>query len=157
MFDFFLGICLIILCGGLVNYATIRARSGKKKRMEEGQTATEMELRLERLERRLTDVQDVMISLSEKFDRWEGEPQPHLSLTDTASRNVLIFTLQELPGIKSMKLTVRPSGTEPGAPPTRRRRQSTPSRSGASPAPPPPLQAGYTAGDIACTVPASTP
>jgi phosphoglucomutase/phosphomannomutase len=36
-----------------------------------------------------------------------------LSLTDTASRNVLIFTLQELPGIKSMKLTVRPSGTEP--------------------------------------------
>jgi phosphoglucomutase/phosphomannomutase len=51
--------------------------------------------------------------VQEKIDRWEGEPQPHLSLTDTASRNVLIFTLQELPGIKSMKLTVRPSGTEP--------------------------------------------
>jgi phosphoglucomutase/phosphomannomutase len=49
----------------------------------------------------------------EKIDRWEGEPQPHLSLTDTASRNVLIFNLEELSGTKSMKLTVRPSGTEP--------------------------------------------
>jgi hypothetical protein len=27
--------------------------------------------RLEEVERRLTDVQDVMIALSEKFDRWE--------------------------------------------------------------------------------------
>jgi phosphoglucomutase/phosphomannomutase len=51
--------------------------------------------------------------VQDKFDRWEGEPQPHLSLTDTASRNVLIFSLAALPGVKSMKLTVRPSGTEP--------------------------------------------
>ena len=51
--------------------------------------------------------------VQEKTDRWEGEPQPHLSPTDTASRNVLIFTLDELSGTKSIKLTVRPSGTEP--------------------------------------------
>ena len=51
--------------------------------------------------------------VKERIDRWEGEPQPHLSLTDTASRNVLIFKLEELPRTKNMKLTVRPSGTEP--------------------------------------------
>jgi hypothetical protein len=32
-----------------------------------------LEARLEEIERRLTDVQDVMIALSEKFDRWEAE------------------------------------------------------------------------------------
>ena len=51
--------------------------------------------------------------VQEKIDRWEGEPQPHLSITDTASRNVLIFKIDRLPDTKTIKLTVRPSGTEP--------------------------------------------
>ncbi|MGD9337376.1 MAG: phospho-sugar mutase [Syntrophobacterales bacterium] len=52
-------------------------------------------------------------SVTEKIDRWEGEPQPHLSATDSASRNVLIFIIDNLPNTESMKVTVRPSGTEP--------------------------------------------
>ena len=31
--------------------------------------------------------------VAEKIDRWKGEPQPHLSPTDTSSRNVLILKL----------------------------------------------------------------
>ncbi len=49
----------------------------------------------------------------EKIDRWEGEPQPHLSRTDTSSRNVLILKLADLPETRSIRITVRPSGTEP--------------------------------------------
>jgi phosphoglucomutase/phosphomannomutase len=49
----------------------------------------------------------------DRIDRWEGEPQPHLSITDTASRNVLIFKIDRLPDTKTIKVTVRPSGTEP--------------------------------------------
>jgi phosphoglucomutase/phosphomannomutase len=49
----------------------------------------------------------------EKIDRWKGEPQPHLSPTDTASRNVLIFNFENLSNTKGLKITVRPSGTEP--------------------------------------------
>lgn len=48
-----------------------------------------------------------------KRDRWEGDPQPHLSRTDTSSRNVLIFTLENLAPTRSIRVTVRPSGTEP--------------------------------------------
>jgi phosphoglucomutase/phosphomannomutase len=51
--------------------------------------------------------------VQEKIDRWEGEPQPHLSITDTASRNVLIFKIGRLADTKTIKVTVRPSGTEP--------------------------------------------
>ena len=52
-------------------------------------------------------------TVKEKVDRWKGEPQPHLSPTDTASRNVLIFTFDTLANTKGLKVTVRPSGTEP--------------------------------------------
>ena len=48
-----------------------------------------------------------------KRDRWEGDPQPHLSRTDTSSRNVLIFTLENQAPTRSIRVTVRPSGTEP--------------------------------------------
>jgi phosphoglucomutase/phosphomannomutase len=51
--------------------------------------------------------------VQEMIDRWEAEPQPHLSITDTASRNVLIFKIDRLPDTKTIKVTVRPSGTEP--------------------------------------------
>ena len=52
-------------------------------------------------------------AVREKLDRWEGAPQPHLSRTDTASRNVLVFHLEDLPQTAGMRVTVRPSGTEP--------------------------------------------
>jgi phosphoglucomutase/phosphomannomutase len=52
-------------------------------------------------------------AVKEKIDRWQGDPQPHLSATDTASRNVLTYNLDSLPNTESIKITVRPSGTEP--------------------------------------------
>ncbi len=51
--------------------------------------------------------------VAETIDRWQGEPQPHLSRTDTSSRNVLILKLENLPETRSIRITVRPSGTEP--------------------------------------------
>lgn len=51
--------------------------------------------------------------VSERIDRWKGEPQPHLSRTDTSARNVLIYYFNNLPETNSMRVTVRPSGTEP--------------------------------------------
>jgi len=54
-----------------------------------------------------------IFTVKEKVDRWKGEPQPHLSPTDTASRNVLIFNFDNVPNTNSLKVTVRPSGTEP--------------------------------------------
>jgi phosphoglucomutase/phosphomannomutase len=48
-----------------------------------------------------------------KRDRWQGDPQPHLSRTDTSSRNVLIFQLEKQTATESIRVTVRPSGTEP--------------------------------------------
>jgi phosphoglucomutase len=52
-------------------------------------------------------------TVAEKIDRWKGDPQPHLSRTDTSSRNVLILKLADLPDTRSIRITVRPSGTEP--------------------------------------------
>ncbi|MFO7716127.1 phospho-sugar mutase [Desulfosarcina sp.] len=52
-------------------------------------------------------------TVAEKIDRWKGDPQPHLSRTDTSSRNVLILKLDNLPATRSIRITVRPSGTEP--------------------------------------------
>ena len=49
----------------------------------------------------------------DKIDRWQGEPQPHLSRTDTSSRNVLVLKLENQPETRSIRITVRPSGTEP--------------------------------------------
>ncbi len=52
-------------------------------------------------------------SIIKTIDRWEGPPQPHLSLTDTASRNVLIYKIKNKKNTQSIKVTIRPSGTEP--------------------------------------------
>ena len=51
--------------------------------------------------------------VKEEIDCWKGEPQPHLSDTDTASRNALIFIIENLANTENIKVTVRPSGTEP--------------------------------------------
>jgi phosphoglucomutase/phosphomannomutase len=49
----------------------------------------------------------------DKVDRWQGDPRPHLSETDTAARNVIILRLDPVPGTTHLRITVRPSGTEP--------------------------------------------
>ena len=67
-----IGICLIILCSGLVNwgnkYYSSRKRRDKKAKEEEDLIVK----RLEQVEQRLTEVQDVMIALSEKIDYMDG-------------------------------------------------------------------------------------
>ena len=78
MLEVMLGVCLIILCSGLVNYFSIRARKGYPNVKHSKVDDDDMEVlykRLDRLEQRMTDVQDVMIALSEKFDRWDEERQ----------------------------------------------------------------------------------
>jgi len=51
--------------------------------------------------------------VKDRVDRWQGEPQPHLSLTDTSARNILIYYLHDTPDTAGMRVTIRPSGTEP--------------------------------------------
>ncbi len=56
-----------------VNYVRLKAklpRGGGEAGGKEGDASND---RLSEIERRLTDTQDVMIALSEKFDRWEEE------------------------------------------------------------------------------------
>jgi phosphoglucomutase/phosphomannomutase len=48
-----------------------------------------------------------------KIDRRDGEPQPHLSRTDSSARNMLIYHMEDTPETTGMRMTVRPSGTEP--------------------------------------------
>jgi len=52
-------------------------------------------------------------NVQHKIDRRDGEPQPHLSRTDTSARNMLIYQMDNTPDTSSMRVTVRPSGTEP--------------------------------------------
>lgn len=52
-------------------------------------------------------------TVAEKFDRWQGDPQPHLSKTDTSARNIIVYNIENLTDTSSIKVTVRPSGTEP--------------------------------------------
>ena len=67
-----IGVCFIILCSGFVKLCIFRtARDGargKKAKQEEDRIVK----RLERVEQRLTEVQDVMIALSEKIDYIDG-------------------------------------------------------------------------------------
>ncbi|MGD8963088.1 MAG: phospho-sugar mutase [Desulfobacterales bacterium] len=53
------------------------------------------------------------LSVRHKIDRRDGEPQPHLSRTDTSARNMLVYQLNNTPDTASLRVTVRPSGTEP--------------------------------------------
>ncbi|MFO7707746.1 MAG: phospho-sugar mutase [Desulfobacterales bacterium] len=52
-------------------------------------------------------------AVSEKLDRWQGDPRPHLSETDTSARNVVILVLANTTETTRLRVTVRPSGTEP--------------------------------------------
>ncbi len=52
-------------------------------------------------------------TVKERLDRRQGEPQPHLSETDTSARNILIYYFEDTPETAGIRVTVRPSGTEP--------------------------------------------
>ena len=66
-----IGVCLIILCSGLINWGN-KHYSSRKRRDEKAKEEENLIVeRLERVEERLTEVQDVMIALSEKIDRLE--------------------------------------------------------------------------------------
>jgi hypothetical protein len=62
-------------------------------------------------ETRIANIGD--FSVKEKIDRSQGEPQPHLSPTDTSARNILIYYLENIAQTTNLRVTVRPSGTEP--------------------------------------------
>jgi phosphoglucomutase/phosphomannomutase len=49
--------------------------------------------------------------LQKKYDRWQGTP--HLSPTDTASRNVIVLHMEPTDIVSSCRIIARPSGTEP--------------------------------------------
>jgi phosphoglucomutase/phosphomannomutase len=51
--------------------------------------------------------------VKQRQDRRQGEPQPHLSKTDTSARNVLIYHFEDTADTAGVRVTVRPSGTEP--------------------------------------------
>jgi len=52
-------------------------------------------------------------TVKKRLDRRQGEPQPHLSRTDTSARNILIYYFDNTPDTSGLRVTVRPSGTEP--------------------------------------------
>jgi phosphoglucomutase/phosphomannomutase len=62
-------------------------------------------------ETQITHIGD--FSVKEKIDRSKGAPQPHLSRTDTSARNILIYYLENITQTTNLRVTVRPSGTEP--------------------------------------------
>ena len=65
------GICLIILAGGLVAYMNNRKRPRGTFKGIGPDHAEKIEARLDALEQRLTDIQDVMITIDDKLDRQE--------------------------------------------------------------------------------------
>ncbi len=74
------GIGIITLCGGIVSWVCMYME-GVRKQMKDGRGATVVasDDRLREIERRLTDVQDVMIAISEKMDRLEVERETEQS------------------------------------------------------------------------------
>lgn len=68
MIDFFVGISMVIVVGAIVSAAhkfiNRRTRSSIPSDAEKRLNA-----RMDELERRLTDIQDILITIDEKFDR----------------------------------------------------------------------------------------
>ena len=64
-------------------------------------------------------LRDTKIDAFEEFavrqrrDRRHGDPEPHLSPTDTSARNILVYYFEDTPETAGIRVTVRPSGTEP--------------------------------------------
>lgn len=68
------GIAATVIIGlKIMDYLKLKATLSEDGMRESGGSLEEVQTRLAEIERRLTDVQDVMIALSEKFDRWEQD------------------------------------------------------------------------------------
>ncbi len=67
-----IGVCFIILCSGFVKWGNQYYSSRKGRNKKAKQEEDRIVKRLERVEQRLTEVQDVMIALSEKIDYMDG-------------------------------------------------------------------------------------
>ena len=66
-----LGTCMVIVVGGLVTTLLMWADS-RNERQKRAKGSEDLATRVGELERRLTDTQDIVISLSEKLDRIES-------------------------------------------------------------------------------------
>ena len=66
-----IGVCFIILCSGFVKWGNMYFSNRKGRDKKAKQEEDRIVKRLERVEQRLIEVQDVMIALSEKIDRLE--------------------------------------------------------------------------------------
>jgi len=64
--------CVIVIVASAIHYFRERRRRPEENSGSHGGLSG----RLDEIERRLTDTQDVMIALSEKMDRWELEGRP---------------------------------------------------------------------------------
>ncbi len=68
MIDFFVGISMIIIVGAIVS-AAHKFIDRRTKRSIPGEAEKRLNERMNELERRLTDIQDILITIDEKFDR----------------------------------------------------------------------------------------
>ena len=68
-----IGVGVIILCGGVVSWGKMYMKSRYGDGRGTSAKTDEFQLRLDEMDKRLHDILDVMIALSEKFDRWEAE------------------------------------------------------------------------------------
>ncbi len=73
----------------IVTIATVIIHSlhVRSRRQGQGSVSTDNEVkdRLTRIERRLTDTQEVMIALNEKMDHWEEDPRSRSDQCQTSS------------------------------------------------------------------------
>ena len=66
-----IGVSMIILCGGVVNWVNMFCESRYMRNKNDRGEEDQLGMRLNAIDHRLTEVQDVMIALSEKIDRME--------------------------------------------------------------------------------------
>jgi hypothetical protein len=66
-----IGVSMIILCGGVVNWVDMFFESRYTRNTKDHGKEDQLGMRLNATDHRLTDVQDVLIALSEKLDRIE--------------------------------------------------------------------------------------
>lgn len=86
MIDFFVGISMIILIGAIVS-AAHKYIDRRTKGSIPSEAEKRLTQRMDELDRRLTDIQDVMIAIDEKFDRLESQslvksPSPPQTISD---------------------------------------------------------------------------
>ena len=64
--------CAVVIAASVIHYRR-GGRGEERAEVRRAGTDRDVDQRLMEIERRLTDTQDVMIALSEKFDSWEAE------------------------------------------------------------------------------------